>query len=106
MRAFYTAVDHLHVEGRWSGHVDPVDDLAADLLPAITPVRMPVFTINDEAYPNITPATGAMNAIEVWEIHNMSPMDHPFHLHGMEFQLVAAGSDTSTCPDSQSRSAA
>ena len=56
--------------------------------------NMPVFTINDEAYPNITPATGAMNAIEVWEIHNMSQMDHPFHLHGMEFQLV----DTTGAP--------
>jgi FtsP/CotA-like multicopper oxidase with cupredoxin domain len=49
---------------------------------------MPVFTINNEAYPNITPVMGAMNTIEVWEVQNESEMDHPFHLHGMEFQVV------------------
>jgi len=56
----------------------------------------PIFTINDEAFPAITPVTGVLNQVEVWEIVNMAEMDHPFHLHGMSFQLVdAAGSPTS-----------
>lgn len=48
----------------------------------------PVFTINGEAFPDITPLTGAPGDVEIWEIHNMSEMDHPFHLHGMSFQLL------------------
>jgi FtsP/CotA-like multicopper oxidase with cupredoxin domain len=52
--------------------------------------NMPVFTINDEAFPDITPAAGAMGQTEVWEIVNEAEMDHPFHLHGMEFQQVDA----------------
>jgi FtsP/CotA-like multicopper oxidase with cupredoxin domain len=48
----------------------------------------PVFTINDEAYPDITPLTGTSGAVEIWEIVNATEMDHPFHLHGMSFQLV------------------
>lgn len=53
--------------------------------------NMPVFTINDEAFPNITPARGAVGQIEVWEIENLAEMDHPFHLHGMSFQTLDAG---------------
>jgi len=52
--------------------------------------NLPVFTINDEAFPNITPVPGTMNQIEVWEVVNMAEMDHPFHLHGMSFQAVDA----------------
>jgi FtsP/CotA-like multicopper oxidase with cupredoxin domain len=48
----------------------------------------PIFTINDEAYPDITPVLGSMGGIEVWEIDNESEMDHPFHLHGMSFQVL------------------
>ena len=29
-----------------------------------------------------------VNAVELWEIDNQSDMDHPFHLHGTQFQLV------------------
>ncbi len=50
----------------------------------------PVFTINGEAYPDITPITGASGAVEIWVVHNMTEMDHPFHLHGMSFQLLDA----------------
>jgi len=29
-----------------------------------------------------------VNAVELWEIDNQSDMDHPFHLHGTQFQLI------------------
>jgi FtsP/CotA-like multicopper oxidase with cupredoxin domain len=48
----------------------------------------PVFSINDEVFPDITPLTASPGAIEIWEIANESEMDHPFHLHGMSFQLL------------------
>jgi FtsP/CotA-like multicopper oxidase with cupredoxin domain len=49
----------------------------------------PVFTINDEAYPNVTPVAVSSGEVEIWEIENTSEMDHPFHLHGMSFQVLA-----------------
>lgn len=49
---------------------------------------MPVFTINNEAFPNITPVRGPIDQIEIWEVENLSEMDHPFHLHGMSFQVL------------------
>lgn len=48
----------------------------------------PLFTINDQAFPNVTPVDAALGAVEIWEIENATEMDHPFHLHGMSFQLV------------------
>ena len=48
----------------------------------------PVFTINGEAYPDITPIAVVSGAVEIWEIENGAEMDHPFHLHGMSFQVV------------------
>ena len=48
----------------------------------------PIFTINDQAFPNITPEAGAAGRVEIWDIENASEMDHPFHLHGMSFQVL------------------
>jgi FtsP/CotA-like multicopper oxidase with cupredoxin domain len=50
----------------------------------------PVFTINDEAFPEITPVRGPSGLVEIWEIENLAEMDHPFHLHGMSFQTLDA----------------
>lgn len=50
----------------------------------------PVFSINDEVFPDITPLAAATGAVEIWEIANDSEMDHPFHLHGMSFQVLDA----------------
>jgi FtsP/CotA-like multicopper oxidase with cupredoxin domain len=66
---------------------------------AATPVRkfelkeeesaaFPKFFINDQAFPNHTPISGMENEVAVWEIHNDTEMDHPFHLHGMFFQVL------------------
>jgi FtsP/CotA-like multicopper oxidase with cupredoxin domain len=51
-------------------------------------VAIPRFFINGETFPNHTPIVGDPNAVEIWEIHNKSEMDHPFHLHGMFFQVL------------------
>jgi len=31
---------------------------------------------------------GRRGEVELWEIDNQSDMDHPFHLHGTQFQVV------------------
>jgi FtsP/CotA-like multicopper oxidase with cupredoxin domain len=48
----------------------------------------PFFTINAERYPQVTPIGTRTGDIEVWELDNETEMDHPFHLHGMSFQVL------------------
>lgn len=49
----------------------------------------PVFRINGEAFPDITPLVAELGAVEEWTITNDSEMDHPFHLHGFFFQVIS-----------------
>jgi FtsP/CotA-like multicopper oxidase with cupredoxin domain len=80
------------------------DDLGVELTPiptdAATPVRRfvlteqseglpePIFLINDEVFGEHTMLMGTKGDIEIWEVENDSEMDHPFHLHGMFFQVL------------------
>jgi FtsP/CotA-like multicopper oxidase with cupredoxin domain len=32
--------------------------------------------------------TAKLGAVEIWEIENLVGMDHPFHLHGFQFQVI------------------
>jgi FtsP/CotA-like multicopper oxidase with cupredoxin domain len=45
------------------------------------------FSINDEVWPDVTPESGQVGDIELWEVRNGTDMDHPFHLHGQFFQV-------------------
>jgi FtsP/CotA-like multicopper oxidase with cupredoxin domain len=45
------------------------------------------FLINDEMHHHAEPVK--VGALQVWDIVNMSPIDHPFHLHGFFFQVLA-----------------
>ena len=53
-----------------------------------TGVGEPTFSINGERYPDVTPTLARKSDLAVWEIVNTTEMDHPFHLHGMSFQLL------------------
>lgn len=48
----------------------------------------PVFTINKEIWPFNTPIQGALGTLEIWRVQNATMGDHPFHLHGMFFQVL------------------
>lgn len=51
------------------------------------PIR---FMINGETFqPGRVMFEGQVGQIEEWEIYNASHMDHPFHVHGTHFQVVA-----------------
>jgi FtsP/CotA-like multicopper oxidase with cupredoxin domain len=41
--------------------------------------------------------TAALGATEIWEVENLVGMDHPFHLHGFQFQLL----DRNGVPEAQ-----
>jgi FtsP/CotA-like multicopper oxidase with cupredoxin domain len=32
--------------------------------------------------------TGHLNTTEIWQVENIVGMDHPFHLHGFQFQVL------------------
>lgn len=48
----------------------------------------PLFTINDELWPFNTPIVARLGDLEVWSIENLGNGDHPFHLHGVFFQVL------------------
>ena len=51
------------------------------------------FSINDEAWPFNTPLDGVTGTSEVWRIENATEGAHPFHLHGMFFQVLDASGE-------------
>lgn len=48
----------------------------------------PIFTINKEIWPFHTPIEAELGALEIWRLQNGASGDHPFHLHGMFFQVI------------------
>jgi FtsP/CotA-like multicopper oxidase with cupredoxin domain len=107
----------LRIEGEIANPLPIPDDLgrAIDSIATnvSTPVRRfvlterseglpePVFLINDEVFGEHTVLMGTEGAVEIWEIENDSEMDHPFHTHGMFFQLLdgrAGWKDTVNIP--------
>lgn len=49
---------------------------------------MRAFSINGEVYPAVTPLVATKDAVAVWNVQDDVGMDHPFHLHGMFFQVL------------------
>ncbi|MCE7987556.1 MAG: multicopper oxidase family protein [Caldilinea sp. CFX5] len=45
------------------------------------------FLINDETHHHAEPVK--VGDLQVWDIVNVAPIDHPFHLHGFFFQVLA-----------------
>lgn len=50
----------------------------------------PRFMINGAQYPAVPPVPGVVGSTAIWEVRNDAEMDHPFHLHGMFFQVLDA----------------
>jgi FtsP/CotA-like multicopper oxidase with cupredoxin domain len=50
-----------------------------------------LFTINGEQWPDNKPVHVTRGDIEIWEVRNDAEMDHPFHLHGMFFEVLPQG---------------
>ena len=44
------------------------------------------FTVNDEQHHRDRPVK--VGELQVWDVFNDTMMDHPFHLHGYQFQLL------------------
>jgi FtsP/CotA-like multicopper oxidase with cupredoxin domain len=50
--------------------------------------EMRKFSINGEVYPNVTPIEVTKDDVAIWSVQDDVGMDHPFHLHGMFFQVL------------------
>lgn len=48
----------------------------------------PEFFINSEKFPRSTPTHVTTEDVAIWRVKNETEMDHPFHLHGMFFQVL------------------
>ena len=72
------------------GAIDPLPIEGATTRRFVLAEQETTFTINGEMYPQVTPTPGTADEVAVWEIVNDTEMDHPFHLHGMSFQVLDA----------------
>jgi FtsP/CotA-like multicopper oxidase with cupredoxin domain len=51
----------------------------------------PQFYIDGKMYPDVPPIDLANGTVRVFDLVNKAEMDHPFHLHGFFFQVLARG---------------
>ncbi|EPP8196208.1 multicopper oxidase family protein [Campylobacter lari] len=50
-----------------------------------------MFLINGKTFDmNRTDLTSKLNEVEEWIVKNKSHMDHPFHIHGTQFELISS----------------
>lgn len=49
------------------------------------------FLVNDEMHHHAEPVK--VGELQVWDIVNVAPIDHPFHLHGFFFQVLAVNGE-------------
>lgn len=49
------------------------------------------FLINDEMHHHAEPVK--VGELQIWDIVNVAPIDHPFHLHGFFFQVLAVNGE-------------
>jgi FtsP/CotA-like multicopper oxidase with cupredoxin domain len=71
--------------------IDDATPVRPFVLEEYEPPGVPVlFTINGQQWPDNTPVHVDRGSTEIWEVQNAAEMDHPFHLHGMFFQVLTA----------------
>jgi FtsP/CotA-like multicopper oxidase with cupredoxin domain len=70
--------------------IDDATPVRPFLLEEFEPPGLPVlFTINGEQWPDNRPVHVQEGTTEIWEVQNEAEMDHPFHLHGMFFEVLS-----------------
>jgi FtsP/CotA-like multicopper oxidase with cupredoxin domain len=56
------------------------------------------FLINGQSYPNVPVIEAKVGTTEIWDLENLSEMDHPFHLHGFFFQILSQNGVAESTP--------
>lgn len=74
----------------FSGEAPGLDPGYADILYQFQGSdRTGVWLINGERFPNVTVEEVPFDAEVVLEVRNLSPTEHPFHLHGLAFEVLS-----------------
>lgn len=74
----------------FSGEAPTPDPGYTDLLYAFAgDDRVGEWRINGELYPDVTTHEVALGDEVILEVRNLSPTEHPFHLHGMSFEVLS-----------------
>jgi bilirubin oxidase len=59
------------------------------------------FLINNQSFdPKRVNMTCRRNEVEIWTVQNFTDMDHPFHIHGTQFQVLDHKFEGKTVPES------
>ncbi|MFL9873133.1 multicopper oxidase family protein [Paraburkholderia megapolitana] len=78
-------------------------DMSAMHRPGASAHGMPAgmtFMINGSTFdPARVTLTSRRDEVEIWSIENRTDMDHPFHLHGTQFQIIERQSGGVTTPE-------
>jgi bilirubin oxidase len=70
--------------------VAPIDTTGVTTRSFVLSEQMMSYMINGQSYDPMRVDTHAkLGATEVWTVTNTASMDHPFHLHGFQFQVLA-----------------
>ena len=48
-----------------------------------------VWMMNGEVFPDVTVENLALGQEAIIEVRNLSPTEHPYHLHGMHFEVLS-----------------
>ncbi|WP_153100899.1 multicopper oxidase family protein [Paraburkholderia hayleyella] len=85
----------MEMEGSHAGHAMPPRAANTN-----TPPAGMKFMINGAVFdPAHIALTSRRDEVELWSIENQTDMDHPFHLHGTQFQVVARDQNGVSTPE-------
>ena len=98
--ALQVATLHIGADAALTGRVLPTTTSEIGALPSGAPDHsvtldeslqngVQVFTINGATYPNVPTFDVTVDGLTHLQVQNNSEMDHPFHVHGVFFQLVS-----------------
>ena len=73
-----------HIEPLVTGPATPTREVRLGF--TVSPRRGVEFVINRESHHRADPVK--LGELQVWDIVNATPVDHPFHLHGYFFQVL------------------
>jgi FtsP/CotA-like multicopper oxidase with cupredoxin domain len=77
------------IEPLVTGPVEPTREVRLGF--KVRPTRGIDFTVNGESHHRADPVR--VGELQVWDVVNRSPVDHPFHLHGFFFQVLEQNGD-------------
>lgn len=74
----------------FTGETPTADPGQADVVYAFAGSdRSGQWLINGERFPDVTPFEATVGQILIADVYNVSPTEHPFHLHGLHFEVIA-----------------